>query len=71
MIAKANAHTKKKDADLTDAIDSLIEIEESKLLPTIHHAGISKEALNENDVVVEPWKEILQQFQSMLQQEQV
>ena len=55
--------------DTDDNIDELIRIKENELLPTIHHAGISKEALNENDVVVEPWREILEGFQTMLKQE--
>lgn len=57
--------------DTDDNIDELIKIEENKLLPLIHHAGISKEALNENDVVVDPWREILDGFQTMLKQESV
>ena len=32
LIAKANAHTKKKDADLTDAIDSLIEMKTGEII---------------------------------------
>ena len=32
LIAKANAHTKKKDADLTDAIDSLIEMKTGEVI---------------------------------------
>ena len=57
--------------DTDDNIDSLIRIQESELLPTIHHAGIPKEALNENDVVVESWREILDNFKAILTQESV
>lgn len=32
LIAKANAHTNKKDADLTDAIDSLIEMKTGEII---------------------------------------
>ena len=48
--------------DTDDNISELIEYKEEDLLPTIHHASISKAALNENDVVVEPWREILEEF---------
>lgn len=57
--------------DTDDNIDELIRVQENELLPTIHHAGIPKEALNENDVVVEPWREILDGFQAMLKQEAI
>ena len=55
--------------DTDDDIDELIEYSEDKLLPLIHHAGIPKAALSENDVVVEPWREILDEFQKMLAEE--
>ena len=55
--------------DTDDNIDRLIEYKEDDLLPLIHHAGISKAALNEDDVVVEPWREILNEFQQMLAEE--
>lgn len=32
LIAKANAHTNKTDADLTDAIDSLIEMKTGEVI---------------------------------------
>ena len=55
--------------DTDDGIDEVIKISEKKLLPLIHHAGISKEALNPDDVVVSPWREYLSDFQNMLAQE--
>lgn len=54
--------------DTDDEIDSEIEIEESKLLPLIHHAGISKEALSSEDTVVESWREILDDFKGVTPQ---
>ena len=48
--------------DTDDNLDNLIEISEAKLLPLIHHAGISRAALSKDDVVVEPWREILEEF---------
>ena len=38
--------------DTDDNIDEPIVIREEKLLPLIHHAGISKEALNPDDVII-------------------
>ena len=55
--------------DTDDNIDKQIEIKEQELLPLIHHAGISKSALSENDVVVESWREIIEQFQASLKAE--
>lgn len=55
--------------DTDDDIDSAIKIAEKDLLPLIHHAGISKEALDTKDVVVESWREILDEFQAMLKSE--
>ncbi len=55
--------------DTDDNIDSAIKIAENDLLPLIHHAGISKEALGESDVVVERWREIVDQFQEILKSE--
>ncbi len=52
--------------DTDDGIDSLIKIPENKLLPLIHHAGISKEALNSQDEIVEPWREILDEFKKVI-----
>ena len=48
--------------DTDDNLDNLIEISEAKLLPLIHHAGISRAALSKDDIVVEPWREILEEF---------
>ncbi|MBE7704182.1 MAG: hypothetical protein E7Z90_00045 [Cyanobacteria bacterium SIG29] len=56
--------------DTDDNKDNLIQISEEKLLPVIHHAGISKAALSENDVVIEAWREIVDEFQKMLKEEQ-
>lgn len=55
--------------DTDDNIDKLITISEDKLLPLIHHAGIPKAALNSEDVVVESWREIVDEFQKILQSE--
>lgn len=55
--------------DTDDNIDKQIEIKEQELLPLIHHAGISKSALSENDFVVESWREIIEQFQATLKAE--
>ena len=49
--------------DTDDNIDQLVKISEEQLLPLIHHAGIPKDALSENDVVVESWREIIENFQ--------
>lgn len=49
--------------DTDDNLDKLIEISEAKLLPLIHHAGISRAALSKDDVVVEPWREIVEEYQ--------
>lgn len=50
--------------DTDDDIDSLITVSEEKLLPLIHHAGIPKEALSSNDIVVETWREILDNYKA-------
>ena len=55
--------------DTDDNIDKQIEVKEEQLLPLIHHAGISKSALNENDIVVEPWREIVDEFQKVIKSE--
>lgn len=55
--------------DTDDEIDSAIKIQEEILLPLIHHAGISKEALSNDDVVIEPWREFLELFQQELKSE--
>lgn len=56
--------------DTDDEIDAAIKINEERLLPLIHHAGISKEALSSEDIVVEPWREFLDMFQQELKNEQ-
>lgn len=55
--------------DTDDEQDKLIEYAADDLLPLIHHAGVSKAALSEDDVIVEPWREILDEFQKMLAEE--
>ncbi len=45
--------------DTDDDIDAPVKISEEKLLPLIHHAGISYEALSKDDVVSESWRDIL------------
>ncbi len=55
--------------DTDDGVDDVIKISEEKLLPLIHHAGISKEALNADDVVVIPWREYVDDFQKILSEE--
>lgn len=55
--------------DTDDNIDKQIEVKEEQLLPLIHHAGISKSALNENDIVVESWREIVDEFQKIIKNE--
>lgn len=55
--------------DTDDNIDKQIEVKEEQLLPIIHHAGISKSALNENDIVVESWREIVDEFQKIIKNE--
>lgn len=52
--------------DTDDNIDRPIKKPVDELLPLIHHAGIMKNALNENDVVVEHWREILSQYQQLI-----
>lgn len=56
--------------DTDDDVDQAIKISEDKLLPLIHHAGISQEALSKDDVVVESWREILDEFKTVIQSEQ-
>lgn len=48
--------------DTDDEIDAPVKIKEEKLIPLIHHAGISYEALSKDDVVVESWRDIINQF---------
>ena len=55
--------------DTDDEIDSAVSIKVSDLLPKIHHAGISREALSSEDVIVEPWKEYIEWFQQVLKAE--
>ena len=49
-------------------LNQLIKTPEAELLPLIHHAGISKEALSENDVIEVPWRVVLEQFQEFIKQ---
>ncbi len=56
--------------DTDDDIDQAIKISEDKLLPLIHHAGISQEALSKDDVVVESWREILDEFKMVIKSEE-
>ena len=51
--------------DTDDELDEPIRVSEEKLLPLIHHAGISKEALNPNDIVVDSWREYLDEFKKI------
>ena len=55
--------------DTDDNIDLPIRYAEEELLPKIHHAGIIKNALNNSDEVIEPWREILANYKSQLQSE--
>lgn len=55
--------------DTDDDIDTPIKYKEDVLLPLIHHAGISMDALNSEDVIVESWREILDMFQAVLKEE--
>lgn len=55
--------------DTDDNVDNAIKISEEKLMPLIHHAGISKEALSQDDIVVESWREIITEFQEIIAQE--
>ena len=50
-------------------VDQAIKISEDKLLPLIHHAGISQEASSKDDVVVESWREILDEYKTAIQSE--
>lgn len=52
--------------DTDDELNQLIKMPEAELIPLIHHAGISKDALSKDDVVVEPWREVLSQFQQFI-----
>lgn len=52
--------------DTDDNKDEPISIAEEKLLPLIHHAGISQEALSEQDIIIEPWREILEELKPVL-----
>lgn len=52
--------------DTDDGIDKPVTIRADKLIPLIHHAGISKEALSKQDVIMVPWKEHLAEFKNML-----
>lgn len=48
--------------DTDDDIDAPVKIKEEKLLPLIHHAGISYAALSKDDVVSETWRDIINYF---------
>ncbi len=56
--------------DTDDGIDAEVKISEKELLPYIHHAGIPKEALSKDDVIVEPWKEVIAGYKQMISEEQ-
>lgn len=49
--------------DTDDNKDYPIALNAEKLLPMIHHASIPKDALNEGDIALEPWREILDLYQ--------
>ena len=55
--------------DTDDNLDEPITVSVEKLLPLIHHAGISKEALSSNDEIVESWREIIDEFKQILEYE--
>ena len=50
--------------DTDDDLSAPIKKSEEELLPLIHHAGISKSAFGQNDVVYEEWRNILDSFQA-------
>ena len=50
--------------DTDDDINEPIRKSEKELLPLIHHAGISKNAFSENDIVYEEGRNILDSFQA-------
>ena len=52
--------------DTDDDLNQLIKMPEAELIPLIHHAGISKEALSKDDVISVPWREILDEFQQFI-----
>ncbi len=52
--------------DTDDNLDESVRYKVNDLLPLIHHAGISKEALGKDDIICEPWREIITEFQQML-----
>lgn len=52
--------------DTDDNVDAPVEIEESKLIPLIHHAGILESALSSEDVVTEHWKDVFEQVKPMI-----
>ena len=56
--------------DTDDDLNEPIKVQDDKLIKLIHHAGIPKEALNEQDIVVPAWREILEEFKNMLNAEQ-
>ena len=51
--------------DTDDNLDKAVKIDEETLLPLIHHAGIPKEALSENDYFDEaPWRKLLKDLKA-------
>lgn len=52
--------------DTDDELNQLIKMPEKELIPLIHHAGISKEALSKDDVIAVPWREILTEFKQFI-----
>ena len=55
--------------DTDDEIDAPVAVKVDELLPKIHHAGIPKEALSNDDVIIEHWREILDWFQTSVKEE--
>ena len=54
--------------DTDDGIDAPIRVFVDDLIPLIHHAGISKEALSENDVLAEPlWVQVANEIKETRQ----
>lgn len=52
--------------DTDDNLDKEVILKADELIPLIHHAGISKEALNKDDIILEPWREILEQIKPFI-----
>ena len=52
--------------DTDDGIDEPIKVSADELIPLIHHAGISQEALSENDFFGEPlWVQIANELKTI------